>query len=578
MSEEEIATAFLGPLSAYVAAHFWDATTPFDAANNSLYCGPSARRTPRTLCVDMKDPVTPEYEWRLGDVPAVGLDGFEMTWGAGPMAIDAETGSEGSADREVEQEEGGSGVDGMDLQWEGQKRRRVDEAAAVEAGEEPPVDLQPKVNRRGLRPGWQYIVPSLHPDSIQFVSEVTSSDPRGLGVYADYAAGTDPHLFPIDQFIDPLRRFVEGCDRLQGYQFVCDGVGAFGGLARSLMEAVRDDLGNRPIVLAAVHKAPSRVRCPTDRRPQVLDTLNLGYSTLELSGAADAYIPFNIPDWVLPLEPPPLPFLRFNPTKDPVAATAVIAAALDGLLLPPRTTGSGAFGLSSLCRTLVPYRAMRISSLFLALPFPIPSRPDSSIVGALHATPLFAPAFLPLSHVLPPTSTPDAVGQAVVFRARADLPLNPPPPKDRFTHREHLTPAADSQDALEAYCRTCPALRSLAMAVPRSYPLSSAFPSTILSRSLDPNGHFDVQGEVADNMPSLASELPAACHIATTPNIHGALRRLADDFSAAETRLLPMYRRDGDDFREACNGLFCTVDEYTDGACYSDDGDDDLNS
>jgi len=30
------------------------------------------------------------------------------------------------------------------------------------------------------------------------------------------------------------------------------------------------------------------------------------------------------------------------------------------------------------------------------------------------------------------------------------------------------------------------------------------------------------------------------------------LRRLADDFSAAETRLLPMYRRDGDDFREAC--------------------------
>lgn len=38
------------------------------------------------------------------------------TWGAGPMVIDTETGSEESADREVEQEEGGSGVDGMGLQ------------------------------------------------------------------------------------------------------------------------------------------------------------------------------------------------------------------------------------------------------------------------------------------------------------------------------------------------------------------------------------------------------------------------------------------------------------------------------
>lgn len=31
-----------------------------------------------------------------------------------------------------------------------------------------------------------------------------SPSASGLGVYADYAAGTDPHLFPIDQFIDPL--------------------------------------------------------------------------------------------------------------------------------------------------------------------------------------------------------------------------------------------------------------------------------------------------------------------------------------------------------------------------------------
>lgn len=54
---------------------------------------------------------------------------------------------------------------------------------------------------------------------------------------------------------------------------------------------------------------------------------------------------------------------------------------------------------------------------------------NASLAAALRATPLYSPAFLPLSHALAAGGAPQAVGQAIVVRGLQQLPLNPPEPK-----------------------------------------------------------------------------------------------------------------------------------------------------
>eukprot|EP00668_Euglena_longa_P046345 GGOE01062030.1.p1 GENE.GGOE01062030.1~~GGOE01062030.1.p1 ORF type:complete len:611 (+),score=116.79 GGOE01062030.1:22-1833(+) len=600
----ELVSCFLGPLSNLVAAHFWDGTTQADVDCDVLYQGRPNRRTPRTLLVDFKEAVSVEYTWRLGEqVQGLDLSALGTKWiPPVPMALDEEA-EDGEEEPLRCREYSG------DLAHEAQKKRRVDSGSqennAIPDDEEGLADLHPKPAPRGLRPGWQYIVPQLHTDSLQLVSEGAANNPTGLGLFSMFPMGADAQLFNIDLFVDPVRRFVEGCDSLQGYHVTCDALGAFGGLAHRLVENLKDDLGNRPVFLQAVHQQTT----PQPAHQLLQETtqsLNLGFSTIDLSGVADAYVPLNIADWQFPSEPSPHPLLLFDLKTDAVAQTAVIAASMDTYLLPTRSVASvAAFQLGELCRTLRVYNSLRISSLFSAVPFPLLST-YTSLAAAFHSSPLYSPAFLPLSHILPPNPVPQAVGQAVVFRGLDDLPLNPPDNQDRFDSRqERLTYISSKDEALELFCSSCPSLRCLARCLPRAYPISAAFPSHILSSSLDSKGHISPcegnvvqqpQGGACHKQPQLAAypqipcpqgppcptpapvvgEMPLACHLATTPGIHGHLHLLAETFAKANPWLLPNYGRDIDDWRETKNALMSIVDEYADGAVYSDDDDVDI--
>jgi hypothetical protein len=108
-----------------------------------------------------------------------------------------------------------------------------------------------------------------------------SHAPIGLGSYRLYPAGTDKDLFEVETYMDALRRFVEGCDKLQGYNMTCDALSAFGGLTRQLAEEIRDDFGPRPLYLTAVHDVPRFTRTHRNKQ-EIVRRLNNGFSTIEL--------------------------------------------------------------------------------------------------------------------------------------------------------------------------------------------------------------------------------------------------------------------------------------------------------
>jgi hypothetical protein len=584
----EIVSCFLGPCSNYVAAHFWNSTTQADIQDEVLYQGRPENRTPRVLCVDFKDAVDTQYEWRLGEAP-IDVPVFELAWSP-PSAMMVDF-SDVEDETEMDRDEYSDG------EWEGQKKRKTEPEANDSSEEEKQVDLVQKKPRDGLKPGWQYIVPALHDESLQLVSERSESNSAGLGSYRLYPAGTDKDLFEVETYMDALRRFVEGCDKLQGYNMTCDALSAFGGLTRQLAEEIRDDFGPRPLYLTAVHDVPRFTRTHRNKQ-EIVRRLNNGFSTIELSNAVDVYTPINIADWTLPQEPMPFPLLNFDPRNDVVATTAVIAASLDTMLLPMRQSSdeAGSYSLRDLCGVVRVYNAMRVASMFTAFPFPLPTG-STSIVGALSASPLFSPAFLPLSHSVPDCINPQAVGQAVVFRGYGDLPVNPPPPKDRFAARAAASNlVADAQEAMEHFCRASPAMQCMYSAVSRAYPLSAAFPTGILSSSLDPNGRIDplrpepaspqlpepeddvpMEGNASASAeasgPPPVTQLPMAAHLATVPAIHTSLRKLADDFRKLPFSFIQSYGRVQDEFKENGDALLSLADEYADGACYSDSED-----
>mmetsp|Transcript_36699 Transcript_36699/g.65636 ORF Transcript_36699/g.65636 Transcript_36699/m.65636 type:complete len:598 (-) Transcript_36699:893-2686(-) len=588
----EIVSCFIGPSSAYVAAHFWNGTTQGDIKNDVLYQGTPVNRTPRLLCMDFRDARDIEYEWRLGEAPEEESEAMGLDWLApAPMAEEYERWTDENEDECDMGEDEDEDEEVYDDQWEVQKRQKTTTDADAEAGaEDAKVDLKPKKRRKGLKPGWQYIVPGLHSSSLQLVAEGSENLPTGLGSYDMFPLGSENSTFEEDMFMDPVRRQVEACDYLGGYHITCDALGAFGGLSKRLMEGIRDDLGSRSIVLSAVHSPPQFTSTHRVQQQRVR-TLNHGFSTIELSSAADVYVPINIAEWQLPREPEPFPLISFDPYKNLVATTAMIAATQDTYLLPMRQSPdvAGSYGLAELCASLGVYRSMRVSSLFSALPFPIPLG-SSAITSALKATPLLSPAWTSLSHDVSQVETIQSVGQAVVVRGYGDLPINPPPNKDRFGGGDRSNPVADAQEALELYCRACPAQRCVYTAVPRAYPLSAAFPSATLSTMLDPAGRIDFRmaPSVVHHQPktepddeamdseaepqwSAALELPMGSHLATTPAIHSSLRKLADTFGQASIRGLEQYGRDMDEFKENCSALLALADEYADGAMYSDD-------
>lgn len=74
-----------------------------------------------------------------------------------------------------------------------------------------------------------------------------SPPPAGLGLYNMFPMGADAQTFAIDTFAEPIRRFVEGCDALQGYHMTCDALGAFGGLTHRLVETQQAFRCSHPI-------------------------------------------------------------------------------------------------------------------------------------------------------------------------------------------------------------------------------------------------------------------------------------------------------------------------------------------
>jgi hypothetical protein len=60
-----------------------------------------------------------------------------------------------------------------------------------------------------------------------------------------------------DQWEGALHTFLEECDSPQGFQVLVDTDGGFGGLASGLLDSIRDNHGNKPVLTFALGEAGS---------------------------------------------------------------------------------------------------------------------------------------------------------------------------------------------------------------------------------------------------------------------------------------------------------------------------------
>lgn len=178
-----------------------------------------------------------------------------------------------------------------------------------------------------------------------------------------------------DAFTDNIRRYVEECDSMQGFQVNFDCVDGFAGLALSCVEHLVDEY-TKPILAHPIMPSYFPDNNPTTQEERDKSNLkdstrlvNTTVSIQELSEHATLFVPLSTGDkgWRKPGSPRQFDYLHYNPQLY-YHSSAVLASALDTLSQKYRHK-SNIFNMSDICADLTGYgRKMAAASLGMPLP------------------------------------------------------------------------------------------------------------------------------------------------------------------------------------------------------------------
>eukprot|EP00162_Nutomonas_longa_P009145 comp19048_c0_seq2/m.35250 comp19048_c0_seq2/g.35250 ORF comp19048_c0_seq2/g.35250 comp19048_c0_seq2/m.35250 type:complete len:483 (-) comp19048_c0_seq2:55-1503(-) len=222
-----------------------------------------------------------------------------------------------------------------------------------------------------------------HPRSLMFLNPPVQADGMA-GSFDTFADGlnllrSNPALH--DNLTDKIRRQIEDCDQLQGFQLFVDGNTGFSGMADQIVAELRDDgFPKHPVLLFDITgpKTYSDVDELTGY-PTEASMHHIANQVFATASAAEYSIHY-IPIGAEAVQQLQLQGVNVD-IRRPYSLGAAIASAIDTAMLPFRLNDTAQrmhVSLAHLEHVLSPVSAMRVLQLEASLPFPVFSPADLS--------------------------------------------------------------------------------------------------------------------------------------------------------------------------------------------------------
>jgi len=605
----EIVTIQLGPQASWVGAHFWnfqdDSLHPEMAADGSpdpdaadpavLYrSGGGERqstRTPRLVVCDRSDgfgslgaqgrrvptagsscsggqggeppPVDP-LAWGGGvttvTMEAVEPSPFVRTLYAGAGRADEDEGEEGE-----EGDEGDEGEEGEEGEMERRRSPRPTATPAVEVEEGGSAPSAAAFDFEATAAYWSdYLQAQLHsrsvaplrPHSHNFSQLELWSEGESLMRREEAALdGDSPAL------LERTRRFLEECDKPQGFLLLADVDGAFGGLGSALLTRIRDEMSAAPCLALGLGTCPAP-QPHSQPHTACVAALNDALALTAFGELRSCYVP--LVGHASAADPPRPPLVR---PASPSAArpcryttSALPAAWLDVVTLPLRTRGESRGGLTRLLGGLQVAPRFHLGSPVLGLPLPPPTlgevEPTGRRAWSLPSGGVFSPTALlcPLAPwQLPPL-------RAIAFSQSVSCLGFPPQPLAAVSVIPPLLPCRSSMN-VSIFTRTAPL--SLPLPFPQFFTPDLGSAGELLPPALDRAPRPFAPRREGEEVFSL----PATAALQSSPAIGPLVQRVAEEWAAqrraAEHRLAAEWG--ADELAEVTEDLLALRDAYATG-------------
>ncbi|XP_045493080.1 protein misato [Colias croceus] len=354
MSTREILTIQLGHYSNYVGAHFWNiqelsfdytGTVKTEVNHDILYregqtSTGEVTYTPRLLLADLKG--------SLKTLPATG-------------GLESATNDEG------------------DLPWsyvekiEDPPAEKNEFLSDIEA--ENPPDTQDKkyILEDNINTWTDYLYPRFHSRTINVIKSYQHGDEHegfdigstGRSIWkSDYG----------DTFTDNIRKYVEECDSMQGFQVNFDCYNGFSGLAIGCIEHLADEYSKTVLAYPIIpsyfndNNPANQEERDTSNLKDSMRLVNIALAIEELSQNASLFVPLCTSDkgWRKPGNPRSFEYVSYNHALY-YHSSALLASALDTLSQKYRHK-TNIYTLSDMCADLTGY-GRKMAAASLRLPF-----------------------------------------------------------------------------------------------------------------------------------------------------------------------------------------------------------------
>ncbi|KAL5004628.1 hypothetical protein ScPMuIL_018084 [Solemya velum] len=216
----------------------------------------------------------------------------------------------------------------------------------------------------------------LHPKSIYLMDKYTHGNEMekfdifgcGQQLMSDYATRTGVE--------DHLHYFVEDCDQLQGFQILLDTYDGFGGFGTQILQSLEDDYSSKGLLTMGVTPALLPDTTAYNRADRII---NSALSYVSCAGSSSLFVPLSMAQELWKKMGPPRVFdhLQYNPTH--YHTSAILAAALDNMTMPFRTTESP-LHIWDITKTFSSL-GRKLACLQLCLPFPLET--DGNLVDSI---------------------------------------------------------------------------------------------------------------------------------------------------------------------------------------------------
>lgn len=217
-----------------------------------------------------------------------------------------------------------------------------------------------------------YLYPRFHSRTVNIVKEYHESENQSFDIY-----NSGRSLWKSDfgeSFSDKIRKYVEECDSMQGFQVNLDSTDAFAGLALGCVEHIADEYSKTILAHPTIpsYFTDNNPTSPEEReKSTVKDSVrlvNIALSMEELSQYANMFVPLSTGErgWRKPGNPRSFEYVKYKPDLY-YHSSALLASALDTLSLKYRFKNA-AYTLSDLCADMTGY-GRKMAAASLGIPF-----------------------------------------------------------------------------------------------------------------------------------------------------------------------------------------------------------------